>query len=157
MYVRVPVHYARGSHGQQETTQSSDAWGTGGGRGVLGRATAGLGGLSHTRPIVVYLPVAEQPRTLATKKSGKWSRRVEEAAEHYMKRWFVKENNHVGKRRTLGVQHAQKLKTPLGPRPPGGGGGEEPCVEGGVETAARLVKKAKAPSEAYCSTRRLSS
>ena len=39
--------------------------------------------------------------TLAAKKPGEWFRWVEEAAEQYMKRWFVEEKEHVAKRRAL--------------------------------------------------------
>ena len=34
------------------------------------------------------LPIEEKHWTLAEKKSGKWFRRVDEAAEQYMKRWI---------------------------------------------------------------------
>ena len=55
------------------------------------------------------LPIEDKQWTLAAKKSGKWFRRLEEAAEQYMKRWFVKEKENVAKRRALEVQNAQQL------------------------------------------------
>ena len=67
------------------------------------------------------LPIEEKQWTLEAKKSGKWFSRVEEAAERYMKRWFVKDKDIVAKRRYLEVQSEQQLKTM-----PGGGGEEEP-------------------------------
>ena len=57
------------------------------------------------------------------KKSGKCLRRVEGAAEQYVKRWFVKEKKNVAKRRALEVQSAQQLKTPLAPTAGGAGRG----------------------------------
>ena len=49
--------------------------------------------------------------TLSAKKPGGWFRRVEEAAEQYMKRWFVTEKEQVAKRRALEVQTAQQCET----------------------------------------------
>ena len=65
---------------------------------------------------------------LAAKKPGEWFRRVEEAAEQYMKLWFVAEKEQVAKRRALEVQTAQQSKTSFNSRP----GGGRSRVEGGV-------------------------
>ena len=44
------------------------------------------------RDLSLYnLAMEEKQWTLAANKSGKRFRRIEEAAEKYMKRWFVKE------------------------------------------------------------------
>ena len=67
---------------------------------------------------------------LAAKNSGKRFRRVEEAAEQYMKRWFTTEKENEAKRRAREVQTAQQFKTSLGPRQdPGGGGRKRSRVE----------------------------
>ena len=66
------------------------------------------------------LPTVAKDWTLAAKKPGEWFRRVEEAAEQYMKRCFVTENEQVAKRLALEVQTAQQSKTSLNPRPEGG-------------------------------------
>ena len=52
------------------------------------------------------LPTEAKHWTLAAKKPGEWFRRVEEAAEQYMKRWFVTEKEQAAKRRALVVQAA---------------------------------------------------
>ena len=82
------------------------------------------------------LPAEAKHLTLAAKKPGESFRRVEEAAEQYMKRWFVTEKEQVAKRRELEVQTAQQSKTSLNPRP--GRGSKRSRVEGGVATAVRL-------------------
>ena len=56
-----------------------------------------------------------------TKQSGERFRRVEEAVDQYIRRWFVKEKENVAKRRAPEVQNAQQLWTPLGSRLGGGG------------------------------------
>ena len=78
-------------------------------------------------------------------------RRVEKAAEQYMKRCFVAEKEQVAKRRELEVQTAQQSKTSLNPRP--GRGSKRSRVEGGVATAAARLwagfKKAEEAAEAW--------
>lgn len=69
---------------------------------------------------LLNLPTKEQQWAQGAKKSGKRSRRVEAAAEQYIKRWFVKEIEDLTTRRALEVKSAQHLETPLGPRPVGG-------------------------------------
>ena len=63
------------------------------------------------------LPAEAKHLTLAAKKPGESFRRVEEAAEQYMKRWFVTENEKIAKQRALEVQTALQSKTSLKPRP----------------------------------------
>ena len=46
----------------------------------------------------IACPPKRNKWTLAAKKSGEWFRRVEEAAELCMKRWFVKKRESVAKR-----------------------------------------------------------
>ncbi|MEP5374373.1 MAG: hypothetical protein ABJQ14_01110, partial [Hyphomicrobiales bacterium] len=47
-----------------------------------------------------------------------WFRRVEEAAEQYTKRWFVKEKDNAAKRRALEPKNAQILdQDSVGPTP----------------------------------------
>ena len=94
-----------------------------------------MGCLEHDLSLF-NLPTGTNHWTLAVKKPGEWFRRVEEAAEHYMKRWFVTEKEQVAKRRELEVQTAQQSKTSLNPRP--GRGSKRSRVEGGVATAVRL-------------------
>ena len=55
-------------------------------------------GLSRAQVIVIQL--AHRSKAL-TKKQGEWFRRVAEAAEQYMKRWFVTEKEQAAKRRAL--------------------------------------------------------
>ena len=64
-----------------------------------------------------------------------WVRRVEDAAEQYMKK------EQAAKRRALEVQTAQQSKTSQKPRP--GRGGKSSRVEGGIVTAARLGQSQK--------------
>lgn len=68
-------------------------------------------------------------------KSGTWFRRVEEAADQYMKRRFVTEKEQVAKRRALKVQTEHQLKTSLNPRTQGPGRGGS-RVEEGIRTAS---------------------
>ena len=93
------------------------------------------------------LPIEEKQYTLAAKKSGTWFKRVEEAAEQYMKRWFVKGKDNVAKRRALEVQNAQQFNPgAVGPKVKGRKRGH---VKGGVATAGRPVKKVKASAETW--------
>ena len=62
--------------------------------------------------------------------------RVEEAAEQYMKLWFVKEKNNVAKRRALEVQNNLRRRWAQGP----GGGKKRYRVEG-VATATSRFRK----------------
>ena len=78
-----------------------------------------MGRLEHDLSLF-NLPSEAKHWTLAAKKPGEWFRRVEEAAEQYMKRCFVTENEQVAKRLALEVQTAQQSKTSLNPRPEGG-------------------------------------
>ena len=78
-----------------------------------------MGCLQHDLSLF-NLPTEAKHWTLAAKKPGEWFRRVEEAAEQYMKRCFVTENEQVAKRLALEVQTAQQSKTSLNPRPEGG-------------------------------------
>ena len=93
------------------------------------------------------LPIKEKQWTLAAKKSGKWFIRVEEAAEQYMERWFVKGKGNVAKR-TLEVQNTQHLALDtvgLKTR----GGRKRSRVKGGAGTTARPVEKLKAHAETW--------
>ena len=47
-----------------------------------------MGFLEHDLSLF-NLPTEAKYWTLAAKKPGEWFRRVEEAAEQYMKRWFI--------------------------------------------------------------------
>ena len=106
-----------------------------------------MGCLEHELSLF-NLPTETKQWMPAAKNSGKWFRRVEEAAEQYMKRWFATVEN-AAKRRALEVQTAQQLKTSLGPRL-GRGRRKRSRVEGSVaKTAARPVKKVKAPAETW--------
>ena len=70
------------------------------------------------------LPIEEKQCTLAAKKSGKWFRRVEEAAEQYMRHWFAKVKKNVANDERLRYKMRSDLtKTPWGPTPGGGGRG----------------------------------
>ena len=71
------------------------------------------------------LPTEAQHWTLAEKNPGEGFRRVEEAAERYINRWFVTEKEQAAKRRALEVQTAQQSTTSLNPRPGWGGGERE--------------------------------
>ena len=95
------------------------------------------------------LPTDVKHRTLAAKKPSEWFRRVEEAAQRYMKRWFVTEKKQAAKRRALEVQTAQQSKASLKPRP--GEGRKRSHAEGAEATAARLgrSKKVKEAAEAW--------
>ena len=64
-------------------------------------------------------PTGAKHWTLAAKKPDKRFRRVDVAAEQYVKRWFVSEKN-VAKRRALEVPTAEQSTTSLKPRPGGG-------------------------------------
>ena len=83
------------------------------------------------------LPTEAKHWTLAAKKPGEWFRPVEDAADQYMKRWFVTEKEQVANRRTLEVQTAQKY---FAEPKASGGGRKRSRVEGGVATAARLCR-----------------
>ena len=64
------------------------------------------------------LPIGEEKRTLAEKKSGKWFRRVKEAAEQYMKHWLVKEMMENVAKTTIALSYKKRSnfsKTSLGP------------------------------------------
>ena len=80
-----------------------------GGKGYLGGQEEDWTGCLERDLLLLNLPIEEKRWTLAAKTSGKWFRRVEEAAEQDMKRWFVKEKENVAKLRALEVQHAQQL------------------------------------------------
>ena len=58
------------------------------------------------RDLSLFGMPTEAKHWVAAKKPGEWFRRVEEAAEQYMKRWFVAEKEQVSKRRALEVQTA---------------------------------------------------
>ena len=113
----------------------SHAWGRGQGKRLHGRARTGLGGLSRARPIVVQLAHRSEALDVGSNEPGEWFRRVEEAAEQYMKHWFVTEKEKAAKRRALEVQTSQQSKTSLKPRP--GEGMKRSWAEGGVAAAAR--------------------
>ncbi|CAM9239996.1 unnamed protein product [Laminaria digitata] len=87
------------------------------------------------------LPTEAKHWTLAGKKPGKWFRRIEEAAQMYMERWFVTEKELAETRRALEVRTAPQPKTSLNLRP--GGRRKRSRVEGGVGAAARPVNKVK--------------
>ena len=94
------------------------------------------------------LPIGGKQWTLAAKESGNnLFKRVEEAAEKCMKRWFVKQKENVAKRRALEVQHAQQLIYGA-VDPKARGERKRSRVEEGM-TAARPVKKVKAPVETW--------
>ena len=100
-----------------------------GGKGYLGGQERGWMGCLDMP--LYNLPTEETRWTLAVKKSGMWFGCAGEAAEQCMKRWFVEEKEDVAKRRALGVQNAQQLKTPWArPRPGGGGGRGTGSTEG---------------------------
>ena len=98
---------------------------------------------------LLNLPTDAKHCSLAANKPGEWLRRVEEAAEQYMKRWFVTENEQVAKRQALEVQTAQQSKTSLRRRP--GWRRKRSRVEEGVVTTARLgrFKKVKKAAETW--------
>ena len=90
-----------------------------GGKGYLGGKTRDwVGCLEHDLSLFNLLSVAKH-WTLAAKKPGEGFRRVDKAAEQYMKRWFVSEKK-VAKRRALEVPTAEQSTTSLKPRPGGG-------------------------------------
>ena len=92
-----------------------------GGKGYVGEQEHHwMGCLEHDLSMF-NLPTETKQWILAAENSGKWSRRVEEAVEQYMKRWFATEKENAAKRRALEVQTAQQPKTSLGPRLGGGG------------------------------------
>ena len=105
-----------------------------------------MGRLEHDLSLF-NLPAEAKHWTLTAKKPGESFRRVEEAAEQYMKHLFVTEEDQVAKRRALEVQTAQQPKTSLNPRL--GRGRKRSRVEGGVATAARPVKRVKEPTETW--------
>ena len=78
-----------------------------------------MGCLEHDLSLF-NLPTEAKHWTLAAK-PGELFRRVEEAAEQYMKLWFITEKKQPAKRRALEVQTAPQSKTSLKPGP----GGEE--------------------------------
>ena len=53
-----------------------------------------------SRAQLIVIQLAHRSKAL-TKKQGEWFRRVAEAAEQYMKRWFVTEKEQAAKRRAL--------------------------------------------------------
>ena len=96
-----------------------------GAKGHVGRQEQDWMGCLEHELSLFNLPTETKQWMPAAKNSGKWFRRVEEAAEQYMKRWFATVEN-AAKRRALEVQTAQQLKTSLGPRLGGGEEKEEP-------------------------------
>ena len=92
-----------------------------GGKGYVGGQEQDWMGCLERDLSLFNLPTETKQWMLAAKNSDKWSRRVEEAAEQYMKRWFATEKENAAKRRALEVQTAQQPKTSLGPRLGGGG------------------------------------
>ena len=68
-----------------------------GGTGYLGGPEQDWVGYLERGLSLACLFAAMKQWTLAAKESGMWFRRVEEAAEQYMKRWFVKEKENVAK------------------------------------------------------------
>ena len=71
-------------------------------------------------------------------KPGEWFRRVDDATEQYMTRWFVTDKEQVAKQRALEEHIAQQSKTLLKPRSRGAGGRRRRRDDGGAATAARL-------------------
>ena len=67
----------------------------------MGRSKASLDEIFRARPIVGYL--AHGRTTVIASTSTKWFRRVEEAAEQHMKRWFVNEKADIDKRLLRGT------------------------------------------------------
>ena len=119
-----------------------------GGKGYSGgQEQDWMGCLERDLPLF-NLPTEAKHWTLAAK-PGEWFRRVEEAAEQYMKRWFATEKDQAAKRRALDAQKAKQSKTSLKPRP--GEGKKRNRAEGGVATAARLgrSKKVKQAAETW--------
>ena len=96
-----------------------------GGKGYVGGQEQDWMGCLEHDPSLFNLPTETKQWMLAAKNSDKWSRRVEEAAEQYMKRWFATEKENAAKRRALEVQTAQQSTTSLNPRPGWGGGERE--------------------------------
>ena len=104
-----------------------------GGKGYSGgQEQDWMGCLERDLPLF-NLPTEAKHWTLAAK-PGEWFRRVEEAAEQYMKGWFVTGKEQAAKRLALEVQTAQQSETSLKPRP--GGGRKRSRAEGGVARTA---------------------
>ena len=107
-----------------------------GGEGyVVGQEQDQMGCLEHDLSMF-NLPTETKEWMLAAANSGKWFRRIKEAVEQYMKRWFATEKETAAKRRAPEVQRAHKLQISLGPTP--GGGRERGAA---LKEAARLVRK----------------
>ncbi|CAN0377621.1 unnamed protein product, partial [Laminaria digitata] len=70
-----------------------------GGKGYLGGQEQDWMGCLEQDLSLFNLPTEAKHSTLATKKPGKWFRRVEEAAQKYMERWFVREEELAARRR----------------------------------------------------------
>ena len=107
-----------------------------------------MGCLEHELSLF-NLPTETKQWMPAAKNSGKWFRRVEEAAEQYMKHWFATEKENAAERRALEVQTAQQFKTSLGPRLEGGRRKTSRVKGSEAKTAARPVNKVNAPAETW--------
>ena len=102
--------------------------------------------VSSTGLSLFTLPTKAKHWTLASNKPGELFRRVEEAAEQYIKRWFVTEREQVAKRRSLEVQPVQQSKTLLVQGRRGGGGG---AALKDVAKVAKPVRREKEPTETW--------
>ena len=123
--------------------------GVDGGKGYSGVKEQDSMGCLERDLSLFNLPNEAKHWTLVVMKPGEWFRRVEEAAEQYMERWFVTEKEQVPKRRKLEVQTAQQSMTSM--KLGYGRGGKRRRVEEGVATAARLgwFKKIKEAAKTW--------